>query len=466
MRIPKTTFAVSLLSTLFTTSVCGQAPKSVVQTATTSNDHPANIVFILADDLGYGHLGAYGQTVLDTPNIDQLASDGIQFMQAYSGSTVCAPSRSVLMTGRHTGHTTVRSNFGPDGERIPLRDNDVTIAEVLKRAGYSTGMVGKWGLGEPGSTGLPNDQGFDYWFGFLNQHHAHSYYPSYVWRNDQVIYLNENENGQRNTYIQDVFVEEAMRFIENNKKGPFFLYLSLTLPHSELAAPDDLLSRYKGRFSETPLPAMFGRPSVEEPKAVYAAMVAAMDRDVGRIRSLLRDLEIEDNTLLIFTSDNGPANEEGVLAAAFDGSGGLRGIKRDLYEGGIRIPFIANWPHSIQAGIVDDTTQIAFWDVLPTLADIARTDPPEEIDGKSFAQTLLGLERQTEARYLYWEFLHEKEGRLLQAARRSQWKAVRLGADYPIELYDLAEDPSESRDVSQAHLSLVAEFAAFFATAR
>ena len=342
MQISKTTLAVSLFGILFTTSVCGQAPKSVVQTATTTNDHPPNIVFILADDLGYGHLGAYGQTVLDTPNIDQLASDGIQFMQAYSGSTVCAPSRSVLMTGRHTGHTTVRSNFGPDGERIPLRDNDVTIAEVLKRAGYSTGMVGKWGLGEPGSTGLPNDQGFDYWFGFLNQHHAHSYYPSYVWRNNQVIYLNENENGQRNTYIQDVFVEEAMRFIENNKKGPFFLYLPLTLPHSELAAQDDLLARYKGRFSETPLPAMFGRPSVEEPKAVYAAMVAAMDRDVGRIRSLLRDLEIEDNTLLIFTSDNGPANEEGVLATAFDGSGGLRGIKRDLYEGGIRIPFIAN----------------------------------------------------------------------------------------------------------------------------
>ncbi len=431
-----------------------------------STDKKPNIIFILADDLGFGHLGSYGQTVLQTPELDKLAEDGLRFTQAYAGSTVCAPSRSVLMTGMHTGHTTVRANFAADGTRIPLKDSDVTLAEVLKGAGYVTGMVGKWGLGEPGTSGLPNQQGFDYWFGFLNQHQAHSYYPSYLWRDDRIVYFNKNENGQRNTYIHDVFVDEALGFIRRNRDKPFFLYFPLTLPHTELAAPEAMVEPYRRRFEEVPLEGIRGRPPVREPKAVYAGMIATMDRDVGRIRALLKELDIEDNTLLVFTSDNGPATEEGADARSFAGSGILRGIKRDLYEGGIRVPFIASWPAYIEPGQVDRSSQITFWDVLPTFAELAAVAPPDGIDGRSFLSTLFGKPPSTEPRFLYWEFLHEAEGRLVQAVRYGDWKAVRQAPDQPLELYDLSSDPAESTDIAAEHPVLIAKIKDYLATAR
>ena len=297
----------------------------------TAGDAPGpNVIFILADDLGYGHLGSYGQEDIETPELDELARNGMRYTQAYAGSTVCAPSRSVLMTGQHTGHTTVRGNWGPDGERVPLKDSDITVAEVLKSAGYTTGMIGKWGLGEPGTSGLPNKQGFDYWYGFLNQHNAHSFYPPYLWRNDRIVYYNENETGQRQTYVQDLFIEEALQFIRSNKDEPFFLYLPFTLPHTELAAREEMVEKYRGRFDEVVHPAELGRPAVLEAKATYAGMVSTLDHDVGRILQELDQLGIAENTIVIFTSDNGAANEHGAVSDYFDGTGPLRGIKRDI----------------------------------------------------------------------------------------------------------------------------------------
>ena len=422
-----------------------------------NNDQP-NIIFILADDLGYGHLGSYGQQIIRTPQLDLMASQGLRFTQAYAGSTVCAPSRSALMTGQHTGHTTVRANRDLEGNRIPLRDEDITMAEVLKDAGYTTGMIGKWGLGEPGTSGLPNKQGFDYWFGFLNQHNAHSYYPPYLWRNDRIVYFNENEHGQRNVYVHDVMMEETVSFITNNKDNPFFLYLPFTLPHTELAAPEEMVAPYEGRFEVSSHPPTQGRPAVDDPAAVYAGMVATLDRDVGRILDLLNQLGIAENTLVIFTSDNGPATEEGANAEFFDGNGPLRGIKRDLYEGGIRVPMIAWWPGTIPSGHVDPTTVWAFWDFLPSLAELAGSSAPEDVDGISLVGPLLGKTVQIPDRHLYWEFYQSKDTPFKQAARFGKWKAVRLSPEHPIELYNLDTDIGETVDVSREFPEIVKDF--------
>jgi len=427
-----------------------------------------NIIFIMADDLGYGHLGSYGQTDIETPELDQLAENGLRYTQAYSGSTVCAPSRSVLMTGQHTGHTTVRGNWGPDGERIPLNDSDVTVAEVLKSAGYTTGMIGKWGLGEPGTSGLPNKQGFDHWFGFLNQHKAHKFYPEYVWRNDRMVYLDENETGQRETYVQDLFLGESLEFIRSNKDKPFFLYLPLTLPHTELAAREEMVEKYRGRFEEVVHPAELGRPAVPEAKATFAGMVSTMDQDVGRIVRELEDLGIAENTIVIFTSDNGAANEHGAVSDYFDGTGPLRGIKRDLYEGGIRVPLIVSWPGTVAAGKVDDSSQVTFWDVLPTLADIGGADVPEglEIDGISVAASFLEGATVGNERPLYWEFRMKPDTGLMQAVRWGRWKAVRLSEEADLEIYDLDEDIGETQDVASQHPELVEKFETFISAAR
>ena len=425
-----------------------------------------NIIFIMADDLGYGHLGSYGQKDIETPALDRLAANGIRYTQAYAGSTVCAPSRSVLMTGQHTGHTTVRGNWGPTGERVPLKDSDVTVAEVLKRAGYTTGMIGKWGLGEPGTSGVPNKQGFDYWFGFLNQHKAHKFYPEYVWRNDRIVYFDENETGQRETYIQDVFIEETLEFIRTNKDEPFFLYLPSTLPHTELAARPEIEAQYRGKFEVIPWPAELGRPEVPDAKATFAAMVTTLDYDVGRIMDELDALGIADNTLVIFTSDNGPASEHGAVAEYFDGSGPLRGIKRDMYEGGIRVPLIASWPAQIAAGTVDESSHVAFWDFLPTFAELAGVEVPENIDGISVVASLVDRTVVGNDRPLYWEFRRKPNTTLMQAARWGKWKAVRLSEQDPtIELYDLDADIGETNDVASDHPEIVEKFQQFMRSA-
>ena len=427
-----------------------------------------NIIFILADDLGYGHLGSYGQKDIETPELDDLARNGLRYTQAYAGSTVCAPSRSVLMTGQHTGHTTVRGNWGPDGERVPLKETDHTIAEVLKSAGYATGMIGKWGLGEPGTSGLPNKQGFDYWYGFLNQHNAHSFYPPYLWRNDRIVYFNENESGQRRTYVQDLFIEEALEFIRSRKDQPFFLYLPFTLPHTELAAREEMVEKYRGRFDEVAHPAELGRPEVPEAKATYAGMVSTLDHDVGRIVRELEEQQIAGNTIVIFTSDNGAANEHGAVSEYFNGTGPLRGIKRDMYEGGIRVPLIVSWPGTIPTNSVDDASHVAFWDFLPTFAELAGAELPGdmEVDGISITPSLLTGLAVGNDRPLYWEFRQKPHTGLKQAVRWGRYKAVRLSEEADLEIYDLQEDLGETRDIADQHPDLVEKFVSYLRTAR
>ncbi|HMV51207.1 MAG TPA: arylsulfatase, partial [Blastocatellia bacterium] len=338
-----------------------------------------NIIFIQADDLGYGDLSCYGQQNFKTPNIDKLAAEGTRFTQYYSGSTVCAPSRSALMTGQHTGHTRIRGNA-----RYPLQTEDVTVAEVLKSAGYRTGLVGKWGLGEADTVGIPTRQGFDYFFGYLNQRHAHNYYPSFLWRNEERVKLrnivpNEDEEGSgissnRLDYAPDLFTAEALKFIEQNSKDSFFLYLSYISPHANNEA--------KAKGMEVPTLAEFAAKNWPEPEKGKAAMITRMDGDIGRLMALLKQLGIEENTVVFFTSDNGPHKEGGADPDFFDSNGKLRGIKRDLYEGGIRVPMIVRWPGKIGAGKTSEQVW-AHWDFLPTAAAIAEAKTPSGIDGIS-----------------------------------------------------------------------------------
>jgi arylsulfatase A len=398
---------------------------------------PPNIIFIMADDLGYGDLGAYGQRRIATPRLDQMAREGMRFTQHYAGAPVCAPSRSVLMTGLHTGHTTVRGNFGADGERVPLAAEDVTVAEVLGAAGYATGIIGKWGLGEPGTPGIPTKQGFDFFYGYLNQRHAHSHFPEFLWR-DTVQERHGAAGASDSVFSQESFAYEARRFVERNRDRPFFLYLALTLPHAEIRAPAGDVLPYLDRF-----------PAKE---ATFAGMVTRFDRDVGMLLDLLSELGLEDNTLVIFTSDNGPHAEDGHDPQFFASSGGLRGVKRDLYEGGIRVPMLARWPGVIEAGAESDHLS-GFWDFLATAAEIAGVASVPATDGVSYAATLRG-EPQAAPSRLYWEFY---EGTPAQAVRFGRWKAIRKpmfgGA---IELFDLQSDPYETRDVSGDQPEVVA----------
>lgn len=408
-------------------------------------ERPPNIVFVLADDLGYGELGCYGQDKILTPCIDRMAAEGTRFTSAYAGSTVCAPSRCALMTGKHLGHCTVRGNKSRQGERVPLQPEDVTVAEVLRGAGYATAAVGKWGLGEPGTTGIPNRQGFDFWFGYLNQANAHSYYPPFLWQNEEKVDLPGNLNGRREQYSHDLMTNEALAFIEGNRDRPFFLYLAYTLPHAKLEPPDDV------PYTDRDWP---------QPLRNFASMVTRLDTAVGKVLSKLENLGIDENTIVFFTSDNGPHREGGNDPDFFRSSGPLRGIKRDLYEGGIRVPMIARWPGRVSAGTVSDQPW-AFWDVLPTAAELSGTGAPEGIDGISMAPAILRGER-IERPYFYWEFF---EGGLSQAARMGDWKAVRKqqGA---IELYDLSKDLGETNDVAPEHPDVVAKIAAILRTAR
>jgi arylsulfatase A len=416
-----------------------------------------NVIFILADDLGYGDLGCYGQERIKTPNIDRMAAEGMRFTQHYSGSTVCAPSRCTLMTGMHTGHAVIRDNEGGFGAK-PLGPSDVTVAQVLKQAGYATAVIGKWDMAGPSARGIPNQHGFDYSFGYLHSSRAHNHYPDYLWRNGQKVILEGNQNGQGTQYSHDLFTQEALEYIEQERGLPFFLYLAYTLPHAELTVPEDSLKPYRGTFPEEPFetksswewrPGRY-RPQ-ENPMAAFAGMVSRMDRDVGRLLTKLEEQGLGRDTLVIFASDNGPHREGGATPQFFGSSGPLRGLKRDLYEGGIRVPFIARWPGKIEPDSTTDHVS-AFWDFLPTCAELAGTDVPEGIDGLSVVPTLLGQpDRQEMHESLYWEF---KEKR---AVRLGDWKAVRLGGeDGKLELYNLGNDIAEEHDLSEQHPEIIA----------
>lgn len=415
-----------------------------------------NIIYIMADDLGYGDLGCYGQSEISTPNIDRMARQGMRFTGHYAGSTVCAPSRCCLMTGLHTGHAYIRGNseVKPMGQE-PLPAGTETVARLLNQAGYRTALCGKWGLGGPGSTGHPNRQGFDYFFGYLCQRHAHNYYPEYLFENEREFPLEGNvmpepkrDDGAgvaeaKETYAHDVIAEKALEFIRSSSGSPFFLYFSPTIPHANNEAGDTGM--------EVPDQGIYANRDWPEQQKNMAAMVSRLDRDVGRLLDLLDELGIADNTVVLFTSDNGPHREGGNDPDFFDSNGPLRGIKRDLYEGGIRVSMIARWPERIIAGAVTDHPS-AFWDFMPTACEIAGIEAPAGIDGISYLPTITGGE-QPEHDYLYWEF-HERAASN-QAVRTDNWKGVRHGPSSPLELYDLDTDIGEQNDIAAGHPEVV-----------
>ena len=420
-----------------------------------------NIVFILADDLGYGELGCYGQEKISTPNIDRLAEEGMRFTQCYAGSRVCAPSRSTLITGQHTGHTPIRAN----GSGMYLYDGDVTVAEVLKQAGYVCGGFGKWGLGNNGTDGHPNRQGFDDFFGQLHQVHAHFYYPYWLWKNDTRFMLPENEGHRRARYAHDEIHSQALYFIRRNKDRPIFCYLPYIIPHVELVVPEDSLAPYRGKFPEEPLPdPRPGYIGADEPYATFAGMVSRMDGHVGQIVTLLDELGILDNTVIFFSSDNGGQGGAWTrMTDFFDGNAPLRGYKGQFYEGGIRVPLIARWPGRIAKGSTSDHV-CAFWDFLPTAADIAGVETPKQVDGISFLPTLLGNARQPDHEFLYWEY--PRGGSVDQAVRMGRWKAVRPTPGGPLELYDLDTDVAETTNVAAEHPRIVEKIEGYISTAR
>jgi arylsulfatase A-like enzyme len=423
-----------------------------------------NILLIQADDLGYGDISAYGQAMFQTPNVDRLARNGLRFISYYAGDTVCAPSRAALMTGLHTGHTWIRGNL----PGMSLRAEDRTIAMLLKEAGYRTALIGKWGLGESDSPGRPDRKGFEYSFGYLSQTHAHRQFTDHLYRNGERVEVSPND------YSNDLFTKETISFIVRNDNRPFFVYLNYTVPHAELRVPDDSVTPFRGRFPEKPFvnAAADARPtgpdepslgyrSQPTPHAAFAAMVTRMDRDVGRIVELLRARGVDQKTLVIFTSDNGPHQEGGADPEFFKGSGGLRGIKRDMYEGGIRVPMIASWPGTIAPG-TSTTYAAAHWDLFPTFAELANARIPAGLDGKSIVPVLQGKPLSPHD-FLYWEF-HERG--FQQAVRMGNWKAVRLAKDKPLELYNLAVDPTEFTDVAAKQPEIVAQIEKYLKTAR
>jgi arylsulfatase A len=433
-----------------------------------------NIVFILADDLGYGDLSCLGQAKFRTPHLDRLAEGGKIFTDHYAGSTVCAPSRSCLMTGRHTGHTYIRGNkrVDPEGQH-PLPAESVTVAKLLKQAGYVTGAFGKWGLGPPGSEGDPNNQGFDEFFGYNCQRIAHHYYPWHLWHNQERIVLAENEGAKQGLYAPHLIHEKALEFMERNRENPFFLFVPSIIPHAELFAPDEYMAKYRGRF--LPEKAYKGTDGGEnfrngpygsqpESHAAFAAMIHLLDEQVGAIVAKLAELGLENNTLIVFSSDNGPHKEGGADPDYFDSNGPFRGHKRDLYEGGIRVPTIARWKGSIRPGTRTDHVS-AFWDFLPTACELAGVTAPSGIDGISFLPTLFDRpDFQKQHSHLYWEF-YEQGGK--QAVRQGDWKAIRLNVrkdrSGPLELYNLKRDPGETTNVSGQHPELVEEMVRWMA---
>lgn len=453
--------------TLFTAAVLGLAA-SYVQAGEKSETKKPNIIYILADDLGYGDLGCFGQKKFQTPNIDHLAQQGMRFTQHYAGCTVSAPSRSVLLTGLHTGHTYIRGNRemkDRDGQ-APINAEAYTIAEMFKANGYATGAFGKWGLGYVGSEGDPNKQGFDEFFGYNCQRQAHRYYPQYLWHNEKKVMLKGNDTKHKVTFAPDVIHEKALEFIREHKDKPFFAYIPIIQPHAELLAPnDDLFKKYDGKYVEKPYVAPkkgaeYGSPdydvmeycSQEKPHATFAAMVSRVDKYVGDIMNLLKDLNLDENTIVIFTSDNGPHIEGGADPEFFNSNADYRGHKRNLTDGGIRVPMIAYWKNKIKAGTTSDFVS-AFWDMMPTFADAIDAKAPKNIDGFSILPTMLGKRQVKTHDFLYWEY----QGGV--AVRMGDWKAIRLGVNKnenaKVQLYNVVKDSEELNDVASQHPDLV-----------
>jgi arylsulfatase A len=410
-----------------------------------------NIIYIMADDLGYGDLSCFGQTKFSTPNLDRLAQEGITFTDYYAGSTVCAPTRCVLMTGLHTGHAYVRGNreAKPEGQ-APMPADIFTLPRMLKKAGYVTGMFGKWGLGGPGSTSDPMRH-FDVFYGYNCQRLAHSFYPTHLWSNDKKVPM----DGK--TYSADLIAEQALQFIRDHKDEPFFAFLPYTIPHAAMHVPEDDHAPFRKKFPQFEhVIGKYSGPVVTNPVAAFAGMVTRMDRHVGDVMALLKTLGIDDNTIVSFTSDNGPHHEGGHKPDFFDSNGPLRGYKRDLYEGGIRVPFMARWPGRIAPGGTS-SHPCAMWDVVPTCAELAGIDIPGGTDGISYLPSLLGQPQKQQAHeYLYWAF-YEQGGK--QAVRKGRWKAVRRNVrkapNGPIELYDLSADLGETKNVAAAHPEII-----------
>ena len=419
-----------------------------------------NIIYILLDDAGYGDLSCYGQTKFLTPNIDRLASEGMKFTNHYSGSTVCAPTRSVIMSGLHTGHTPSRGNreIKPVGQ-FPIPATTFTIAEALKKAGYATGAFGKWGLGNPGSEGDPIHQGFDRFFGYNCQRNAHTYYPTWLFDDLRKIEI----DGK--TYAHDLIMDKAVEWIDRQHKNPFFCFLPVTIPHAAMHVPEKYAAPFREKFPE--FENKVGRygnnkPFAKNPAAQFAGMMTALDEGIGRVLKSLKKHQIDQNTIVLLSSDNGPHKEGGHMPNYFNSNGGLRGFKRDLYEGGIRCPLLVRWPGKVEAGSTSNHIS-AHWDLFPTFCELAGTNPPEGLDGISFLPTLLGKE-QEKHEHLYWEFY---EGGGKRAVRIGKWKAVqnqvnRKGKDAPIEIYDLESDRAETSDLAAQNSELIARIQKIF----
>ena len=449
MNMKKTLLLVIVVLGAFSINVSGQRQAQ-----------KPNVIFILADDLGYGDLGCYGQKLIQTPNLDQLAAEGMHFTQFYAGSTVCAPSRAVLMTGKHMGHVSVRGNAGAGNMSIQtLPKDEFTVAEVFKRAGYQTALFGKWGLGEIGSEGHPNKKGFDEFFGFLNQTHAHNYYPTFLVHNSARVPLRnvpaeeDKEVGsgwakEKVDYAPDVIFDRAISWLEKNRSKPFFLYFASTLPHANNEA-----SRGVGNGQEVPDFGIYkDKPWADQDKG-QAAMITHLDAQVGKMMAWLKARGMDRNTLVVFSSDNGPHNEGKHHPELFNPSGGLRGMKRALYEGGIRVPLIARWPMKIKAGTANDHVGY-FGDVMATISELTNQTPPTGLDSISFLPTLLGkTSQQTKHKYIYFEF-YEQGSR--QSVRFGNWKAIRQPMlTGKIELFDLSKDLAEANNVADANPDIV-----------
>lgn len=430
---------------------------------------PPNIIFILADDLGYGDLGSYGQKKIRTPNLDRMAAEGMRFTQFYAGSPVCAPSRCVLMTGKHGGHAFIRNNreVQPEGQ-WPIPASEVTIPELLKSKGYATGGFGKWGLGFIGSEGAPHKQGFDLFYGYNCQREAHNFYPDHLWRNDERIKLEGNDRGLTGKhYSHDLIEAEALKFIRDNKDKPFFLYAPFTIPHLALQVPEDSLAEYVGKWDDPPYDGKRGYLPHPAPRAAYAAMVTRLDRSVGRILALIKELGLDENTIVMFSSDNGgafgevtkdfeflPGRMGGTDYLFFGSTANFRAFKGSVHEGGIRVPFIARWPGKIKTGAVSDLPA-AFYDLAPTFCEIAGGAAPKGADGISILPTLTGKGRQRRHEFLFWDF-NGYGGQ--QAVRMGDWKGVRKNlhqGNTSIELYNLANDIGEKNDVAAKHPDIV-----------
>lgn len=440
----------TLLSFIITFSL------SEISFAQNTTSRKPNIIYIMLDDAGYGDFGAFGSQYVKTPNFDKICNEGIKFTQHYSGSAVCAPTRSVLMTGLDTGHTPRRDNTAKSNTEelienngrplVFLKDEHVTVAESLKEAGYATGGIGKWGLGNPGSSGVPEKQGFDYWFGYLDQIHAHDHFPDKIWDGGKMINLEGNKNGGKKTYIPYLQEEKTLNFIENHQDQPFFLYLAYTPPHGEYIIPEDdpVFAEYEG------IP---GGKKVQH----YAAMITRTDQTVGKILQLLKKLNLDEDTIIFYTSDNGPNPP---FAKSINSAAGLRGVKRDLYEGGIRAAMAVRWPNHVPEGLISDF----IWDMrdfFPTACDIAKVKTPKGLSGQSVLKTLKGG-KQKERKFNYWE-IHSP---FQQAVRMGNWKAIRFGSKEPLELYNLLQDPGEKHNVANKNPKVVKKIKAFLEKAR